>query len=404
MMLPLTTVGNDGGIQVPWWQLDQLMKTGADGFMVDVWWGLTEPTSRNYNFKPYEELVRMAEQRNLKVQFVASFHQCGGNVGDDCFIPIPEFVRQNNDVWYTDQHGQENKEYISLFADNVRLSDGRTPLEMYADWFGALNSVFAPKMPHTVIEVMVGVGPAGELRYPSYYIPHGWNYPGIGAFQVYDKHARESLAASAPAGTGWTAPPSDAGSYNSKPWETAFWGRGGFRSDYGKFFLDWYFSKLKEHGYNVLSRARAVFPHDLILAGKVAGIHWMYLHETNAAECTTGYYNTNGRNAYAEIADMYKSLNVTFDFTCLEMKNSEQAGAGAVSGPENMVGQVRDATMQRGVDLAGENALPRYDRAGFEQVLVSKYALKAFTWLRMTDRLMTDTFETFRWFVQQMHA
>lgn len=32
------------------------------------------------------------------------------------------------------------------------------------------------------------MGPAGELRYPSYPEQNGtWNFPGIGGFQCYDK-------------------------------------------------------------------------------------------------------------------------------------------------------------------------------------------------------------------------
>lgn len=40
-------------------------------------------------------------------------------------------------------------------------------------------------------EIQVGMGPAGELRYPSYPELHGtWKFPGIGAFQCYDKVCR----------------------------------------------------------------------------------------------------------------------------------------------------------------------------------------------------------------------
>ena len=41
----------------------------------------------------------------------------------------------------------------------------------------------------TVSEVEVGLGPCGELRYPSYPESHGWQYPGIGEFVV--SHAGE---------------------------------------------------------------------------------------------------------------------------------------------------------------------------------------------------------------------
>jgi hypothetical protein len=37
-------------------------------------------------------------------------------------------------------------------------------------------------------EIQVGMGPCGELRYPSYPEANGtWRFPGIGEFQCYDK-------------------------------------------------------------------------------------------------------------------------------------------------------------------------------------------------------------------------
>lgn len=35
-----------------------------------------------------------------------------------------------------------------------------------------------------ISDIEVGLGPAGELRYPSYPQPQGWVFPGIGEFQV----------------------------------------------------------------------------------------------------------------------------------------------------------------------------------------------------------------------------
>lgn len=36
-----------------------------------------------------------------------------------------------------------------------------------------------------ISEIEVGLGPCGELRYPSYPAKHCWRYPGIGEFQVF---------------------------------------------------------------------------------------------------------------------------------------------------------------------------------------------------------------------------
>jgi beta-amylase len=39
--------------------------------------------------------------------------------------------------------------------------------------------------PGIISKIEVGLGPAGELRYPSYPKSKGWNYPNIGEFQVH---------------------------------------------------------------------------------------------------------------------------------------------------------------------------------------------------------------------------
>ena len=58
---------------------------------------------------------------------------------------------------------------------------------------GVFFAVFSPppslqvlsQYPSTISSVEVGMGPAGELRYPSYQLSK-WTFPGIGAFQCYD--------------------------------------------------------------------------------------------------------------------------------------------------------------------------------------------------------------------------
>lgn len=49
-----------------------------------------------------------------------------------------------------------------------------------------------------ITEVTIGLGPAGELRYPAY--PEGdgrWRFPGVGEFQCYDSYMLRHLAQSA---------------------------------------------------------------------------------------------------------------------------------------------------------------------------------------------------------------
>lgn len=61
--------------------------------MTDVWWGLVEQQPQVYKWDAYRQLFEMVRDAGLKAQPVMSFHKCGGNVGDTCNIPLPQWVR-----------------------------------------------------------------------------------------------------------------------------------------------------------------------------------------------------------------------------------------------------------------------------------------------------------------------
>ncbi len=82
------------------------------------------------------------------------------------------------------QYLPENKEYISLFADLQECLPGaggqkRTPIQCYADFMRSFRDEFLDDLGEFIEEVVVGTGPCGELRYPSYVEDHGWRFPGV---------------------------------------------------------------------------------------------------------------------------------------------------------------------------------------------------------------------------------
>ncbi|KAG6405354.1 hypothetical protein SASPL_132943 [Salvia splendens] len=381
VMLPLDTVSLGGNLNKPRAMLASLMAlktSGVEGVMVDVWWGLVEKDGPlKYNSEGYAELMNMVKKVGLKLQVVMSFHQCGGNVGDSCTIPLPpwvlEEISKNPDLIYTDKSGRRNPEYISLGCDSVAVLRGRTPIQVYSDFMRSFRKRFKDYIGEVVVEVQGGMGPCGELRYPSYPESNGtWRFPGIGEFQCYDKRD------------------------------------GTWNSEYGQFFMEWYSSKLLDHGEKILGAANIIFQGSgAKLSGKVAGIHWHYKTRSHAAELTAGYYNTRHRDGYLPIARMMAKHGVVFNFTCMEMRDGEQPNEANCS-PEGLVRQVKMATKLAGTELAGENALERYDGGAFSQVLAtsrsdSGNALSAFTYLRMNKRLFeADNWRNMVEFVRSM--
>lgn len=408
-------------------QLRRLREAGVDGVMADVWWGIVERAGpARYEWRAYRELFRLAQEAGLKLQVIMSFHACGGNVGDAVNIPIPAWVREvgeaDPDVFYTSPGGARNQEYLTIGVDDRPLFHGRTAIQLYADFMKSFRENMADFLESgLIVDIEVGLGPAGELRYPSYPESQGWAFPGIGQFQCYDRYLEENFrAAAAEAGHPEWELPDDAGEYNDTPDDTAFFTADGpdtptYLTEKGKFFLTWYSNKLLEHGDRIMDEANKAFLGCTVkLAAKVSGIHWWYRHPSHAAELTAGYYNVGGRDGYGPVARMLaRHDGAVLNFTCAEMRNSEQAQE-ALSGPEELVQQVLSAGWREGTEVACENALPRYDRRAYNQMLKNarpngvggaRPRLAAVTYLRLTEQLLAgNKFRAFKTFVRKMHA
>lgn len=58
-------------------------------------------------------------------------------------------------------------------------------MQIYSDYMKSFRENMSDFLESgLIIDIEVGLGPAGELRYPSYPQSQGWQFPGIGEFQV----------------------------------------------------------------------------------------------------------------------------------------------------------------------------------------------------------------------------
>ncbi|KAL2330310.1 hypothetical protein Fmac_017891 [Flemingia macrophylla] len=404
-------------------QLRVLKSVHVVGVMVDCWWGIVEAHApQEYNWNGYKRLFQMVRELKLKLQVVMSFHECGGNFGDDVCIPLPHWVaeigRSNPDIFFTDREGRHNPECLSWGIDKERVLRGRTAVEVYFDFMRSFRVEFDEYFEDGLISMIeVGLGPRGELRYPSSPVKHGWRYPGIGEFQCYDQYMLKSLrkAAEVRGHAIWVRGPDNAGTYNSQPHETGFFCDGGdYDGFYGRFFLSWYSQVLVDHGNRVLSLAKLAFEGSCISA-KLSGIYWWYKTASHAAELTAGYYNPCNRDGYASIMTMLKKTGVSLNIPCVEMHsvNQHEGFPETFADPEGLVWQVLNAGWDVDLPVTSQNAFPCLNRVSYNKLLDNAKPMNdpdgrhfsSFTYLRLGPLLMErQNFIEFERFVKRMHG
>ncbi|XP_038905124.1 inactive beta-amylase 4, chloroplastic isoform X2 [Benincasa hispida] len=390
--------------------LRALKLAGVHGVAVEVWWGVVERfTPWTYNWSLYEGLFKSISETGLKLHAALSFHSdmrstSKGKEGVSLPLWILEVGARNKDIYYQDQKGRTNDDYLTLGVDDLPLFCGRTALQCYEDFISNFVTKFDRLIGDLIQEISIGLGPSGELRYPAHPFNDGrWKFPGIGEFQCYDKYMLAELktAARQIGKPQWgNRGPRNAGDYNSLPSGAPFFveGEGSFLSEYGHFFLEWYSERLIHHADAILGKAAQILKKFLetkhpsvLLVAKLGGIYWWYKTFSHAAELTAGYYNTDTRDGYDPVTSMLSRHGAALHFPCLEMRDTETP-LSCFCSPEGLLKQIVDASEQNFIHLTGRNTKERFDKAGFWQIHTNcchpgADAVKSFTYFRMTEKI-----------------
>ncbi|KAI3439738.1 Beta-amylase, partial [Psidium guajava] len=358
-------------------ELNHIKSLNADGAVVDCWWGIVEGWNpQRYVWSGYRELFHIIREFKLKLQVVLAFHEYGGNDPGDFSVSLPQWVleigKENEDIFFADREGRRNTECLNWGIDKERVLKGRSAIEVYFDFMRSFRTEFDDFFCEGLITaVEIGLGPNGELKYPSFPERMGWRYPGVGEFQCYDKYLQQSLqkAAKMRGHSFWARGPDNAGQYNSRPHETGFFcERGDYDSYYGRFFLRWYAQTLMDHADNVLSLANLAFEEANIIV-KVPAVYWWYKTASHAAELTAGYYNPTNQDGYSPVFEVLKRHSVTVKFVCSGLQSLSQELDEGCADPEGLNWQVLNSAWDRGLTVAGENAPSCYDRDGFMRIV-----------------------------------
>lgn len=288
--------------------LKEMKRLGVQGVSIDFWWGMIQPEEGPIDWtKPgaayFVWIVKTIIEAGLKVVPILSFHQCGGNVGDDVFVPIPKWVwaklaRLLGDATFAkfvSEQGNACDEYVAFWATHLILAD-------YLAFVKSFRDQFAAQAQH-IAEINISLGPAGELRYPSYNShDKGTDYPTRGALQCYSKLAKDSFRQ-------WALDKYGSLAGIDAKWKTNLVGgqellppsnpkqffadSDHFDMQYGRDFFDWYAEQPIKHARMIIRGVFEILASDdspmkgIDIGVKVPGIHWLTGHYVYDAKVTS---------------------------------------------------------------------------------------------------------------------
>lgn len=364
-------------------QLAIAQRMGIDAIATDVWWGKVEAKrDQQFDWCYYDRLVQEIKAANLHWIPIISLHQCGGNVGDDCNIPIPSWIWNHfpdiapQSLQYVSENGNASQEVVSLWADQLVMPEYREFMEAFTQRYAEEANI--------IDEIQISMGAASELRYPAYNAHDNYYYPHRGYFQAYSDPAKGSFRQSTQRQYGKLSAINEAWGTNlgsikeiQPPQQTdRFVKQHDYReTQYGRDFIDWYNQSLINHGQRMLEVAHHAFNHafsDIPLGMKIPGIHWQIANPNTPriAEITTGLIRTSfdfqsPATGYgyvplltaAKHLDPYLSRQVKLHYTAVELSNDRDSSLQAYSRAKDLVGWIAETATALEIPIAAENAL-----------------------------------------------
>jgi hypothetical protein len=389
-----------------WLSFKKRGKRAPSYISVDVWMGLVNPEEDVFVWSYYRQLFNTIIEHGFKVLPIMSFHQCGGNIGDTVYQPVPAWlwkkmmslgsVSDVSDLRYVSEYGNASIEYPSAWAIHLAVPSFKKMMSEFQKEFADMAEHFC--------ELNVSCGPAGELRNPSYN-SHDANdpnhsegnvagYPFRGTMQCYSKPAKASFLKYVLTKYGtlekvaqaWGRDVSTLPAMIIPPADTAtFFGANEAKNtQYGRDVFDWNHECLMGVGRLVIGAAIDEFGAEgaafagIDIGAKVPGVHWgMGVIEDGVVklgnrfpELTAGLIRTSddwssdeAGHGYRSIISLFKEMQassprsrIVVHFTCLEMGDGRE-GADKQSLAHTMVCYFGEEAQRQGVVAKGENAL-----------------------------------------------
>ena len=365
-------------------QLLTLKQNGVDSISTDIWWDHVEYKKNKYDWRNARNWLESLKKQDLLWIPILAFHTCGHNVNDDFTVDLPNYIKKEYmESPFETSKGDTITEYVSFWNNDIYLR--------YEKFIKSFRDEFRDDLKF-IKKIYISMGPAGELRFPSYNMNIGWKYSHPGYLVCYSDVAKNDFqqylrtkfidinTLNSELDSHYTTFDEINPPYHNNTFFLQFQ----YTSPYGRCVLDWYQSVLHLHFEKMAKLCNRILRSTKIpLGAKLSGVHWKY-HVGRLAEKATGYVD----ETYIKIIRLFSKHNFELTITCLEMNNNEESGIDDIIQSIDLVAKAYD------VNIFGENALPLHSgyEIGWKNVYrnLTEYAFRGFTLLRWSNVFCDD--------------
>ena len=361
-------------------QLVKMKQLGVTTISTEVWWSVVEKLDNQFDWSYYEKVSKMIIKNGLKWRPEISFYSCQKSISTSCNIPLPHWIWnkyiENKDVEgvnslkYLDEFGVSSNEVISVWATEYVINDYKDFLISFTDRFSEIAT--------KIDEVIISLGPDGELRYPSYNseMPstRGLNQAhsklAIKSFQNFIKEKYKTIEN---VNSVWSMNLENFSSINP-PKDKELSDEIFLFTAFSKDFFSWYNKSLLSHAEIVLTTSiRILNGEDSAFLNKKIGtklpnIHWE-TEVNRLAELNSGLIKIDNEFKNEDLSLSYKNVlesfkkskiltkfnNFYFIYTGLERSNFENEEK-VRSRAKDLVFQLSELAKESNIDIKGINS------------------------------------------------
>lgn len=234
--------------------LVKMKELGIQSISTHIWWSVAEPEDNKFDWSYYNKLSQIIIDKGLKWSPIISFHSCQ-KISENCNIKVPSWIwskykdsdqiEDPRDLKFVSFDGSINEEYISFWATDIVAIEYKEFIQSFINNFNKLDS--------NILEIVVSLGPSGELRYPISELqqskPQAYSQLAKQSFRSFVKSKYKTVDN---VNSSWDVELKHINDIQP-PQNHSFFLDKGYKSTYGKDFYDWYNNSLTEHGIIVLT-------------------------------------------------------------------------------------------------------------------------------------------------------